>query len=349
MSAQPVKNGTPPRKGPQQRPAQPQPPQKPQPPRKPSYERYEKAKSGAVKYGNKALGFLNRHILLRNLVMALCLGLVFVFLVSLFLNIYTRHGQKYFVPDFIGSNMGQAEELARKGDLQLVVVDSIYMPGKIPGLIIDQTPKADATVKSGRRILLTVNAYRPKAAPIPYVTGLSLRQAKNTLESRGFEIERIVYRADMATNNVLSQSYNGQTINKGDKIEAELGSKILLTVGKNTNAGLPRIPKVVGLTLREAKSRLWEMGINLGTVRFDNDVKIHEQDQARVYRQDPAQFTRIDFGGSVSLWLTTDKDKVGEASREADNRTIPMAEDEDSTVTDEIEDEAFTIADPLSR
>lgn len=277
------------------------------------------------------------NVILRNLVMALCLGIILYFVVNLCLGIYTRHGQKFIVPGMIGHTMTEAEAMSAEGDLVLEVIDSLYMPKQKPGMILDQSPKPGMGVKEGRRVFLTVNASRPRTDVIPYVTGYSLRQAKNMLETKGFEIEKLVYRSDMATNNVLDELYKGKSVTQGSRAEAELGSGITLVVGVNHSSPLPRIPKVIGLTLREAKSRLWEVGLNIGNVKYDSDISGPDIEDARVYRQEPNQQSRTDFGGKISLWLTLDTQKIASSSKSSDAaaRRYAIDEEEDSTSTEE--------------
>lgn len=269
------------------------------------------------------------NVLLRNLVMALCLGIILYFVVNLCLNIYTRHGQKFIVPSMIGHTVSEAAGMAAKGDLVLEVIDSLYMPKQKPGMILDQSPKPGMGVKSGRRVFLTVNASRPRTDVIPYVTGYSLRQAKNMLETKGFEIEKLVYRSDMATNNVLDELYKGKSVTQGSRTEAELGSGITLVVGVNHSSPLPRIPKVIGLTLREAKSRLWEVGLNVGNVRYDSGIDGPDREDARVYRQEPNQQSRTDYGGNISLWLTLDAQKIASSAKSSDAAARRYAVDEE--------------------
>lgn len=261
---------------------------------------------------------IRRNVILRNIVMAFCLGIILYFVINLSLSIYTRHGQKFIVPQLIGHSYAEAEAMVAKGKLRLEVIDSLYMPKQRPGQILDQSPKPGMGVKKGRRVFLTVNAFRPRTDLIPFVTGYSLRQAKNMLETKGFEIERLVYRTDMATNNVLDELYKGKSITRESRTQAELGSSITLVVGVNHSSPLPRVPKVIGLTLREAKSRLWESGVNVGRVRYDSGVKEDDYENARVYRQEPNQQSRVSYGGQVALWLTLDSQKISGSSRSSD-------------------------------
>lgn len=277
----------------------------------------------------RAYDTIRGNVLLRNLVMALCLGIILYFVINMVLGIYTRHGQKFIVPSMIGHTVSEAETMGAQGDLMLEVIDSLYMPKQKPGMILDQSPKPGMGVKKGRRVFLTVNAFRPRTDVIPYVTGYSLRQAKNMLETKGFEIEKLVYRSDMATNNVLDELYKGKSVTQASRTEAELGSGITLVVGVNHSSPLPRIPKVIGLTLREAKSRLWEVGLNVGNVKYDSGINGPEIEDARVYRQEPNQQSRTDFGGRISLWLTLDAQKIASSSKSSDAAARTYAVDEE--------------------
>ena len=207
-------------------------------------------------------------------------------------------------------------------------------------LFRSQTPKANSAVKSGRKIFVTINASKPRTEKIPYVVGYSLRQAKNLLENKGFEVKELIYKTDIATNNVLLMSHNGRNIQPQENIEAELGQKITLTVGRNYASPLPMVPKVIGLTLREAKSRLWETGLNIGEIKTDNKtVKKNELDYAKVYRQSPNQQMRAQFGGKVTLFLTNNMSLIvdGDKRSNKDARQFVEAEVEiDSTENDEI-------------
>lgn len=266
----------------------------------------------------KIVTYIRESFLLRNLLMAICVIIVVSYVVSLMLNLFTRHGQKHAVPNLIGMTVNEAQDMVSKADLEFVVIDSLFVPKSKPGSIVDQSPKAEMGVKSGRKIFITINSLRPKTEEIPYVAGFSLRQAKNKLESKGFEIEQLIYQPDMATNNVLSQSWNGKRIGANDHIKAELGSAITLIVGRDSIAPMPMVPKLIGRTLREAKSRLWENGFNVGEIKYEIGIKPDDYDTALIYKQMPSQEARNQFGSNVDLWFTASIDKVSQASKQSD-------------------------------
>lgn len=261
---------------------------------------------------------INSNIILRNVILAVCAIIVFLFLVSILLNAITRHNRSETVPDLSGMSMEQARKAAGKGDLRLEINDSIYVPSIDGGIILDQLPKPNTKVKSGRRVFLTVNSYGQKMVRIPYVTGYSLRQAKNNLEVKGLEIDRIVYRPDIATNNVLEEQYNGKVITRGSTLEAEQGSGITLIVGMRSDDALPLVPKLVGFPLNEAKSRIWEAGLNIGDIKYEENVTLLDRKEAKVWSQSPEQGTRVNHGATVTIMLSLDGEKVSKGSSASD-------------------------------
>jgi beta-lactam-binding protein with PASTA domain len=222
------------------------------------------------------------------------------------------------VPNFVGANLEQAEGLARKGRLEIIVNDSLYVPVYDGGIVLEQNPNAEVAVKPGRKIYVTINSFAQKSVKIPYVTGYSLRQAKNNLEIAGLEIAELIYQSDMATNNVLEERFRDRVITRNDNIEAEAGSGITLVVGVSAESGAVSVPKVIGFPLKEAKSRLWEVGLNVGRVIFDEDIEVLDRKNARVYLQSPQQNKVLSLGQRVDLHLTLDPEKIEKQSAASD-------------------------------
>lgn len=295
---------------------------------------------------------LNRNVILKNVILAISAILVFVFVVSILLNLFTRHNRSNEVPDFSGLNMHEAEKAARHaGSLRIEVNDSLYVPAYEGGIILDQLPKPGTHVKSGRRIFVTVNSYKQKMVRIPYVTGYSLRQAKNNLEVVGLEIDKLVFKPDIANNNVLEQLYNGKVILRGSTLEAEQGSGVTLVVGLGADQPSPVVPKLVGFPLSEAKSRIWGAGLNVGNVEFDPDITLLNRNEAKVYVQAPEQGSRAAAGTAVTLKLSLDGEKVvsgSDASDKAAKRMIPLRQAEDRQREQELEAAAAAAAQEMA-
>ena len=203
----------------------------------------------------------------------------------------TRHGQHRTVPDFTGLALDDAGRLAQRNSLELRVNDS------------------------------------QKKVEVPYVAGRSLRQARNMLEIAGLEIDRLVYQPDMATNYVLEQRVDGRPIEAGTKRQIEMGSGVTLYVGVAEGDSVVVVPKVIGVSLREAKSRLWEQGFNVGAVVFDEGIDLLNQKDARVYGQQPVQGYATVVGSEVGLRLTLDAEKVARESAASDKQAQALSEE----------------------
>lgn len=238
----------------------------------------------------------------------------------------TRHGMKRTVPDFTGLRLNDAEYYAGRRGLEIVVNDSLYVPAYPGGIVLDQLPNGGVDVKSGRKIYVTINSFHQKKVPLPYVAGRSLRQAKNMLEMAGLTIEELVYVEDIATNYVLGEYYDGQEITADSKMMVEKGSGITLHVGEAGDYALTGIPQLVGRSLHDAQSRLWEAGLNVGDIVYDDGISIIDRNDARVYRQSQLPGRSAQLGVRISLHLTTDAAKIAEAEAESERQAAEALE-----------------------
>lgn len=261
---------------------------------------------------------ISQNVIARNLIFAVSGILVFIALSALALNLFTRHNKYKEVPDFVGIQIGDVERTAKKERLRIEVIDSIYAPIYEGGVVLEQQPTAGTEVKSGRRIFVTITSHQQKMVGVPYVTGFSLRQAKNMLEMAGLEISELKYVDNIATNNILAMLNGRDTIRRNSKLELEVGSGVTLIVGRGEDAAPVEVPRIVGLTLGEAKSRLWERGLNVGKVSMDDDINLVNQREARVYNQLPSYGRMARLGDKVGFSVTLEEKKITDGSNAAD-------------------------------
>lgn len=269
---------------------------------------------------------LRQNPLLWNLTLIGAVVLALAVVAHVAMQIGTRHGARRTVPDFAGMPLVDAYRLARRSDLDLKINDSLFVPAYEGGIVLDQLPEGGVEVKPGRKVYITINSFRQKMVPVPYVADRSLRQAKNMLEIAGLEIAELVYRADMATNYVLAEYYGGKPVTATSHVEAEMGSGITLHVGVKGGYGTTVVPQVVGYPLREAKSRLWELGLNVGQVSFDEGVDLLHRKDARVYFQSPSAERSAVLGSKVELRLSLEESKINNARSEAERQARTTAE-----------------------
>lgn len=257
--------------------------------------------------------------------------LIVVVLISLLILSYvalavgTRHGMRRRVPDFTGLALKDAKYYAEKRGLKLIINDSLYVPAYPGGMVLEQLPKGGVDVKAGRKIYITINSFAQKKLPMPYVAGRSLRQAKNMLEGAGFGIERLEYVEDIATNYVLAQYLGGVEVTAESDIKIEKGSGVVLKVGVSPNQNITTVPRLIGRKLFDAKGKLWEQGLNVGEVVYDEGINLLNEGDARVYYQSALQSSELELGQSVSIRLTLDKQVVDSAAAEAERALKEIA------------------------
>ncbi|MGL4364176.1 MAG: PASTA domain-containing protein [Bacteroidales bacterium] len=241
----------------------------------------------------------------RNITFTISTLLLLGLLLNIGLMIYTRNGQSAPLPAFLGLSYPQAKALASVHNLRLQIVDSVYVAHKSPGMVIEQNPKPNVSVKNNRTVFLTLNASNPKRILVPNVVGLSLRQAKATIEMQGFAIGKLAFSIDIASKNVLGQYYKGRILPEGTLLAS--GTQIDLLIGKTSDKEQTSLPNLKGLTLSLARSQLIDASLNMGSVRYDESVKnMLDTISARVYLQNPSPSEEysITCGKAIDVFLT---------------------------------------------
>ena len=147
-------------------------------------------------------------------------AVIFFIALVVFLRFNTRHGDFILVPDLLGKNIEEFQSELVELDLQYIISDSgNFNPEFKINSVLDQIPKANAKVKQGRKIYLTLNASDFEMIQIPKITGITVRQARKTIESLGFIFGEIEYVDDIARDEVISISHAGNELNEGDYLK----------------------------------------------------------------------------------------------------------------------------------
>lgn len=238
----------------------------------------------------------------RNLMLALLILAVLVAGVMIGLNVGTRHNEEITVPDLRGMTVAEARNAASAAGMRVEVVDSVYSM-RNRGTVRSHNPEAGAKVKEGRRILLTVNAVNPKKVAMPNLVGYSARQAASELRTRGLVPGRLIYKHDMATNNVLSQLQGGRPVAPGSLVPAESAIDLVIGLGPSDNKTI--IPDLTGETAQSASEILHDHYLNVRSLNFSSRIKTYEDSlSAVVYKQSPAPSEYpVGLGTDVTLYL----------------------------------------------
>ena len=116
---------------------------------------------------------LRANRLLWNLFLIVVIMLAMAIAAHILMQIATRHGARRTVPDFAGIALADAEKLAAKHDLDLHINDSLFVPAYVGGIVLDQLPEKGVEVKPGRTVYITINSFRQKMVPVPFVANRS--------------------------------------------------------------------------------------------------------------------------------------------------------------------------------
>jgi beta-lactam-binding protein with PASTA domain len=203
--------------------------------------------------------------------------------------------------------------------VRYLVIDSIYDVKAEKGTVVKQEPEAGAEVKENRIIFLYVTSLMPPSIQMPRLIDRSLRQATSMIASYGLKLGKPKFVPDQCANCVLDQLVKGKKIAPGENVAK--GTVIDLVVGKGLSDEEVGIPCLSGLSRKEVMAKLAESSLSVGAVTFDNP-KDTASANLRVYRQSPAcgKDRTINMGATIDIYLTSDKNKVGNDS-DPDNNT----------------------------
>ena len=213
------------------------------------------------------------------------LGIILILIILFFslLGWITGYGNTTKVPSVAGQEITAATQVLEQAGFEVEIQDSVYVDS-IPKLaVVRQTPEADATVKSGRTIYLTVNRMVPPQVEMPSLIGYSVKSAELYLQSLQLKMGTITYKPDIARNSVLEQLYNGVAVKEGDKVP--LGATISFVLGSGLGGNEIDVPDLVGMTLSEARSYLSTMSINVGAIVAQGSIR--DSASAYVVKQSP--------------------------------------------------------------
>ena len=222
---------------------------------------------------NSLFAFFKSKVFFKNLVAYLAFVLLLFIGLSIFLGSYTRPGQTFDVPDFVGDkvNIQDIDLYLKDIPLQYEVVETVFRTDLPEGTVFFQQPGPTARtgmqVKKNRSIRLRVST-RSKMVEMPDLAGkASLRFAEQKLVNRGLKVTiEYVYIAE-GKNQVLEQKFNGKRIEPGTIVP--FGAKIVLVVSKGKGDAEIELPNMIGLTICEARQRLESVNVVASFVCID--------------------------------------------------------------------------------
>ncbi|MFH2037484.1 MAG: PASTA domain-containing protein [Candidatus Zixiibacteriota bacterium] len=224
--------------------------------------------------------------------------LVLLYLIAdnIVMPIITRHGSEFELPNVIGYQLEDAENILEMTDLSGEVISAEYHPDKEDGTIISQYPPAGTMVKAGRKIKI-VTSVGQKNVMIPQLSGFSVRQALLNIEAAGLILGDIVWTySDSLPEKVVVFSY------PASGMEIPMGSQVNLMVNRGSLSGIVYMPRLVGRPLDEARTILGNLGLIIGLVtQVTNENYLPET----VLEQSVEPATELEVGEEIDLIVST--------------------------------------------
>ncbi len=144
------------------------------------------------------------------------------------------------------------------------------------------------------------NTWGRPMIDVPDVTGQTLEEATAAIEDAGFNLGQVDYKFDesIPENTVISQTPRQNT-------KQEKGSKISLTISQGIEQ--VTVPNLKNMSQSEARAALQkeDLKFEIGEAESSDDVA-----ENRVASQSPAALTKVAKGSSVTVHLSSGKEKT---------------------------------------
>ena len=177
--------------------------------------------------------FLISKTLAIQLLLALLVGILFVYLSLGFLKYITFHDEYQKVPDLKSIPLINLSQIVADKNLRYEIIDSSKFTPNLPPLsVIEHLPGPGDLVKKNRNIYITLNPSGYRRTSVPDVVQITRRNAEVTLMSVGFSIGEISFRNDIGKNMVLEMRYKGAPLKPGTLLQKTAEIDLVLGNGR---------------------------------------------------------------------------------------------------------------------
>ena len=252
--------------------------------------------------------FLTNRQFIYNLIGIILFLALVLFGVFTWLKIYTHHGQKLELPDYVDQELVFSIRDAKDKTFQIIVNDSVHIVGKPGGLIQNQNPPGGSFVKEKRKIYVTTTKFVPDKVDLSeeMFFGQEYEQVKSSLNRRNISATIKEYERDyLAPNSILGVWYKGEeVINRSTKPKefvVDKGSTLEFVVS-SLDVGTSTVPPLVGEILGIERFKLEPLDLNLNVI-FDPGASGEEEGSLEIYRQDPEPGTELSVGDVITVYV----------------------------------------------
>jgi eukaryotic-like serine/threonine-protein kinase len=236
------------------------------------------------------------------IVLAILLVLFYLFN-NIFMPRYVQQGKTTKVPNVIGKPLDQAFKLLADAGLVGKKAETKSDKQYPEGTVVVQIPPADAEVKFGRGIYLTVSGGEPLVV-VPGLRGLTLRAATFSLEKAGLALGTLRYEAseDYPLGNVIDQETpeNTKVLN---------GKVINLVVSQGKSGDQVPVPDLTKRTFSEAEKIVILAGLRVGNITYQVNAELLPN---TVIDQFPKPGQSVPTGQAIDLVVAQKGEKVND-------------------------------------
>ncbi|MBM7623313.1 Stk1 family PASTA domain-containing Ser/Thr kinase [Sporohalobacter salinus] len=199
------------------------------------------------------------------------------------------------VPNLVDKDLKTARQILEKKGLHLKVYNRNYNNNVPEDHIISHHPESGKKVKKNRKISVVVSKGA-KLTKIPDVIGERLREAKILIEEADLEVGEVnyVFSDRIKKGLIIDQS-------PSSKKEVKVDTKVDLIISKGKEAEAIEAPKLVGLSEKNAKSKLRNLNLIIGKVKYKKSLNYFE---GKVMKQEPKPGSEIVPGSPVNLVIS---------------------------------------------
>ncbi len=266
-------------------------------------------KTGILSGLSRFAQFIRSGFFLKNLGALMLMLLILILLVTLFLRLYTRHGESVQMDNYIGMKVEDAVKKGKNRGFKLVVIDSsVYEIDKEPGEIFDHDPKPRARVKENRTVYLSIYRKTPQEIRLSPFSDYAYdyENYKRYLESQKIytAVEEEVFDSKQAQGTIMHFYYNKKKyadpdVNKGVRIKQ--GETLRFVITTSTSNFVP-VPNLVCKPFEQASFLITSSQLAVGQIIGN----VADQDNAYVWKQDPAYEPGavLQKGAQITVYLT---------------------------------------------
>ena len=228
----------------------------------------------------------------------------------------SQGGELHNIPDVTGKTLAKAQEEIKAQGFSLGDVIKISEPNAKPGTVIAQSPSSAASVTSGRKIDLLVQAgnAQPDNITIPDVNRMTEDEARNILETGGVKVQAV-------------ERVYSPLLPEGLAIETKPGAGTSVRPGQGVTLKLATQRRPAGYSDVDSKTATAQKtGSGTVTTPRNTAAKTPAQDDKNKTAADTAQNNSrnvtVSVGGEDEVFIGDDYD-LNELTKTAQNNSTP--------------------------